>query len=85
MLFNKPYGLRHRYAFFGEVTPDPDIDILTSGAARFKAFKPDVIIALGGGSSLDAAKGIKVTLEEYLEIIKSISLLFPQPADPALK
>lgn len=42
-----------------------DIDILTSGAARFKAFKPDVIIALGGGSSLDAAKGIKVTLEEY--------------------
>ncbi|HFM2316822.1 TPA: propanediol utilization system alcohol dehydrogenase GrpA, partial [Escherichia coli] len=50
---------------FGEVTPDPDIDILTSGAARFKAFKPDVIIALGGGSSLDAAKGIKVTLEEY--------------------
>lgn len=50
---------------FGEVKPDPDIDILTAGAARFKAFKPDVIIALGGGSSLDAAKGIKVTLEEY--------------------
>lgn len=50
---------------FSEVKPDPDIDILTAGAARFKAFKPDVIIALGGGSSLDAAKGIKVTLEEY--------------------
>lgn len=50
---------------FGEVKPDPDIDILIAGAARFKTFKPDVIIALGGGSSLDAAKGIKVTLEEY--------------------
>ncbi len=52
---------------FGEVKPDPDIDILTAGAACFKAFKPDVIIALGGGSSLDAAKGIKITLEEFYE------------------
>lgn len=52
-------------SIFGEVKPDPDIDILTAGAAHFKSFKPEVIIALGGGSSLDAAKGIKVTLEEY--------------------
>ena len=52
-------------SIFGEVKPDPDIDILTAGAAHFKTFKPEVIIALGGGASLDAAKGIKVTLEEY--------------------
>jgi alcohol dehydrogenase class IV len=52
-------------SIFGDVKPDPDIDILKAGAEKFKAFKPDVIIALGGGSSLDAAKGIKVTLEEY--------------------
>lgn len=52
-------------SIFGEVKPDPDINILKAGAEKFKAFKPDAIIALGGGSSLDAAKGIKVTLEEY--------------------
>lgn len=52
---------------FGDVKPDPDIDILTAGAACFKSFKPDVIIALGGGSSLDAAKGIKVTLEDFYQ------------------
>ncbi|MEA9390213.1 1-propanol dehydrogenase PduQ [Acerihabitans sp. TG2] len=52
---------------FGEVKPDPDVDILQAGASRFKPFKPDVIIALGGGSSLDAAKGIKVTLEDYYQ------------------
>ncbi|WP_435954643.1 1-propanol dehydrogenase PduQ [Dryocola sp. BD626] len=52
-------------AIFGEVKPDPDITILKAGAALFKPFKPDVIIALGGGSSLDAAKGIKVTLEQH--------------------
>lgn len=52
-------------SIFSDVKPDPDIEILQAGAAQFKQFKPDVIIALGGGSSLDAAKGIKVTLEEY--------------------
>lgn len=49
---------------FSAVKPDPDIDILKAGAALFEPFRPDVIVALGGGSSLDAAKGIKVTLEE---------------------
>lgn len=52
-------------SIFSEVKPDPNIDILKAGAEKFKAFKPDAIIALGGGSALDAAKGIKVTLEEH--------------------
>lgn len=53
-------------SIFSDVKPDPSVEILQAGATQFKSFKPDVIIALGGGSSLDAAKGIKVTLEEYL-------------------
>ncbi|MDX5630840.1 MULTISPECIES: 1-propanol dehydrogenase PduQ [unclassified Brenneria] len=53
-------------SIFSDVKPDPSVEILLAGAAQFKSFKPDVIIALGGGSSLDAAKGIKVTLQEYL-------------------
>lgn len=58
---------RATVSVYGDVRPDPDIDILKAGAAQFKAFRPDVIIALGGGSSLDAAKGIKVTLEEHYQ------------------
>ncbi|XBS70881.1 1-propanol dehydrogenase PduQ [Acerihabitans sp. KWT182] len=50
---------------FSDVKPDPSVEILQAGAAQFKTFKPDVIIALGGGSSLDAAKGIKATLAEH--------------------
>ena len=49
-------------SIFSEVKPDPSVEILHAGAAQFKRFKPEVIIALGGGSALDAAKGIKVTL-----------------------
>jgi 1-propanol dehydrogenase len=52
-------------SIFSDVKPDPSVEILQAGAAQFKTFKPDAIIALGGGSSLDAAKGIKVTLEEH--------------------
>ena len=55
---------RAAVSIFSAVTPDPDVEILQAGAAQFNAFCPDTIIALGGGSSLDAAKGIKVTLEE---------------------
>jgi len=50
---------------FSGVKPDPSRAILEAGAEKFKYFKPDVIIGLGGGSSQDAAKGIKVTLEAY--------------------
>ncbi|MBU9810806.1 iron-containing alcohol dehydrogenase [Rahnella sp. SL6] len=54
-------------SIYGKVRPDPGTDILLEGAAQFKAFRPDVIIALGGGSSLDAAKGIRVTLEDHYQ------------------
>ncbi len=43
---------------FSEVEPDPSIETLERGVAAMKDFKPDVIIALGGGSAIDAAKGM---------------------------
>ena len=41
---------------FHEVKPDPDTDTIEAGLQRMNAFKPDLIIALGGGSPMDAAK-----------------------------
>lgn len=52
-------------ALFSEVKADPDTAVMRAGAEKFKAFQPDAIVALGGGSSLDAAKGIRATLQEY--------------------
>ncbi|WP_033708541.1 bifunctional acetaldehyde-CoA/alcohol dehydrogenase [Bacillus cereus] len=43
---------------FSEVEPDPSDETVFKGAEMMRSFKPDVIIALGGGSAMDAAKGM---------------------------
>ncbi|MYL53599.1 bifunctional acetaldehyde-CoA/alcohol dehydrogenase [Pontibacillus yanchengensis] len=43
---------------FSDVEPDPSSDTVMRGAEMMKQFQPDVIIALGGGSAMDAAKGM---------------------------
>ncbi|WP_314249062.1 bifunctional acetaldehyde-CoA/alcohol dehydrogenase [Abiotrophia defectiva] len=44
------------YTIFSDVEPDPDITTVERGAALMFEFQPDTIIALGGGSVMDAAK-----------------------------
>lgn len=39
-----------------DILPDPTIEMVYTGAKRLEFFKPDTIIALGGGSPMDAAK-----------------------------
>ncbi|SEM96414.1 acetaldehyde dehydrogenase /alcohol dehydrogenase AdhE [Mesobacillus persicus] len=43
---------------FSEVEPDPSIETVMKGAELMANFQPDAIIALGGGSAMDAAKGM---------------------------
>ncbi|HEX2949331.1 MAG TPA: bifunctional acetaldehyde-CoA/alcohol dehydrogenase, partial [Armatimonadota bacterium] len=43
---------------FSEIEPDPATDTLYRGVERMKHFQPDVIVAFGGGSAIDAAKGM---------------------------
>lgn len=44
------------YQIFSDVEPDPDITTVYKGTELMRTFKPDTIIALGGGSPMDAAK-----------------------------
>ena len=48
---------------FYNVMPDPTLDCAKEGAAQMASFKPDVIIAVGGGSAMDAAKIMWVLYE----------------------
>lgn len=48
---------------FSEVEPNPSTDTVYKGLERMMDFKPDTIIALGGGSAMDAAKGMWLFFE----------------------
>lgn len=57
------YYLRKRKVYchseiYSDVEPDPDVDTIMRGVSIMREFRPDVIIALGGGSAMDAAKGM---------------------------
>ena len=54
-------GIQHTTFF--NVQPDPTLANATEGAAQMRAFAPDTIIALGGGSAMDAAKIMWVLYE----------------------
>lgn len=43
---------------FSEIVTDPPIEIVVKGMEKIKDYSPDIIIALGGGSAIDAAKAI---------------------------
>lgn len=55
------------YTTFFEVEPDPTLESAKRGAAAMEGFCPDVIIAVGGGSAMDAAK-IMWVLYEHPEV-----------------
>ena len=46
------------YEIFSDVSPDPDVSTVFEGLKLLNKFNPDTIIAFGGGSVIDAAKGI---------------------------
>jgi len=84
-------GIDH--ATFSDVAPDPTLKCALEGLAQMRAFGPDVIIALGGGSAMDAAKIMWVMYEHpevdfmdmamrFMDIRKRI-YTFPHMGDKA--
>ncbi len=44
--------------YFTDIRPDPTVELAAAGTAALKAFDPDVLVALGGGSAMDCAKAM---------------------------
>ncbi len=62
-IINKLSQLGIDHSVFFDVEPDPTLACAKAGAAQMRAFAPDCIIALGGGSAMDAAKIMWVLYE----------------------
>ena len=54
---------------FDQVAPDPSVALAAEGTARVKAFRPDVIVALGGGSAMDLAKAVSWFSGEKMALV----------------
>ncbi|GAB6181271.1 1-propanol dehydrogenase PduQ [Desulfotomaculum defluvii] len=52
-------------AVFTDVRPDPDVKVIAAGMKRYMESQADTIVALGGGSVIDAAKGILYSLWQF--------------------
>ncbi len=75
------YHLRKRKEYvhseiFADVEPDPSFDTIKRGVEALEKFKPDVIIALGGGSPIDAAKGMWLFYEHPEADVEGLKLKF---------
>ena len=75
------YHLRKRQQYvhseiFSDVESDPSFDTIKKGVEVMKTFKPDVIIALGGGSPIDAAKGMWLFYENPDADVEGLKLKF---------
>ena len=75
------YHLRKRSQYvhseiFAEVEPDPSFDTIKKGVEMMNTFNPDVIIAIGGGSPIDAAKGMWLFYEHPEADAEGLKLKF---------
>jgi 1-propanol dehydrogenase len=61
----------NKYHIFSDIVPDPPIETVAAGVNVMQELRPSVIIAIGGGSAIDAAKAMKDFSKK----------LFPEQAD----
>ena len=54
------------FEIFDGVKPDPSVELAAEGTAKLKAFHPDLLVALGGGSAMDCAKAMAYFSKEPL-------------------
>jgi len=74
-----------RAEFFTGVEPDPKIEVVAESLEAARKAKPDVIIGMGGGSSLDIAKATSVLMTNEGPIDKYFGMeLVPKPGLPLL-
>ena len=64
-------GINFPYEIYSEIRPNPTVTNVQEGVAAFKKSGADCIIAIGGGSSMDTAKGIGIVCNnpEFADVV----------------
>ncbi|WP_028546175.1 1-propanol dehydrogenase PduQ [Paenibacillus taiwanensis] len=66
LLFERLHDSNEQY-IFSNIVPDPPVEIVTEGVEALGAFQADLMIAIGGGSAIDAAKAMKLFAQKLLD------------------
>ncbi|MCE5172331.1 iron-containing alcohol dehydrogenase [Paenibacillus profundus] len=66
MLFERLHESNEQY-IFSNIVPDPPVEVVTEGVEALGAFQADLMIAIGGGSAIDAAKAMKIFAQKILD------------------
>ncbi|MEH7491953.1 bifunctional acetaldehyde-CoA/alcohol dehydrogenase [Neobacillus niacini] len=74
-----------QYEVLYDIEPEPDIESVKSGADRMRKFQPDCLIALGGGSVMDAAKAMWLFYEHPEADFNSLKQKFFDPSKRVVK
>ncbi|HEX6921267.1 MAG TPA: bifunctional acetaldehyde-CoA/alcohol dehydrogenase [Actinomycetes bacterium] len=73
-------SLRARHVqVFSEVEPEPDESVVRRGVAMLERTRPDLIVAVGGGSVIDAAKAMRLFYEHPEKSLDDLTLPFLDP------
>ncbi|WP_232698531.1 1-propanol dehydrogenase PduQ [Brevibacillus daliensis] len=75
-LFERLHSSNEQYVF-SNIVPDPPVEIVTEGVEKLGAFEADMIIALGGGSAIDAAKAMMIFAKKILNVEKIPFIAIP--------
>ena len=57
------------WELFSEISPDPTVELAARGTAAVQRFRPDTVVALGGGSAMDCAKAMVYFSGERLPLV----------------
>lgn len=63
-----PYLTRCEVSVFDGVVPDPPIEVVAAGVKAFGECQAETVIAVGGGSTIDAAKAIRAIAKKVLQV-----------------
>ncbi|MEY8445232.1 1-propanol dehydrogenase PduQ [Enterococcus ratti] len=65
------------YHLFSDIVPDPPLDKIVSGIKEMENFQSEVIVAVGGGSAIDAAKAMKYFGQKIMKRLTECFIAIP--------